>query len=299
MGAQSTCAGSRRPKRRDQGKRLLESLLNGVNHPLVVVKGGGDLASGVAHRLHQVGFSVLILELARPLTVRRTVAFASAMLEGQIVVEGVCARRVLDLGSASQCMSRGEIAVMDDARAGVVAEARPAALVDAIMAKANIGTRITDAPIVVGLGPGFTAGDDVHAVVETNRGHHLGRVYYQGGAEADTDEPSSVQGYTHERVLRAPAEGEFHSACEIGQMVATGTVVGRVDGQPVLAAIGGVVRGLIASGTIVRAGWKIGDIDPRCDVEHCFTISDKSRAVAGGVLEAILHCAQRRPKAPA
>ncbi len=256
---------------------------------LVVIKGGGDLASGVAHRLHQAGFSILITELARPLVVRRTVAFGTAVLEGQIEVEGVCARLASHLADAQRCMANGEIVVMVDPCSHAIREAQPTGVVDARMAKTNLGTTIDEAPIVVALGPGFTAGVDVHAVVETNRGHNLGRVYYCGSAEPDTDVPAPVKGFTHSRVLRAPIDGEFCSQVNIGEMVPAQTVVGHVGAVPVVAAIAGVVRGLIASGTPVAAGLKIGDIDPSGKLEHCYTISDKSRAIGGGVLEAILH----------
>jgi xanthine dehydrogenase accessory factor len=263
-----------------------------MDRPLVIIKGGGDLATGVAHRLFQSGFSILITELARPLVVRRTVAFATAVLNGAVDVEGVRAQCSNSVDDAPALFARGEIAVIVDPEAHSILDLRPACVVDAIMAKANLGTRIGDAPVVIALGPGFEAGRDAHAIVETNRGHNLGRVYYQGKAEADTDAPASVQGYTSERVLRAPVSGEFHALGEIGLLVKSGAVLGTVESIPVVAEIDGVVRGLIAAGTYVPAGLKIGDIDPGGDRTRCFTISDKSRAIAGGVLEALLHLRQ-------
>lgn len=256
---------------------------------IVVIKGGGDLASGVAHRLHRAGFRLLITELERPLVVRRTVAFASAILQDEIEIEGVRARRVGDWREADAAWARGEIAVIVDPCAHSVRELKPLCVVDAIMAKKNLGTHLADAPIVIALGPGFTAGVDCHAVIETNRGHKLGRVYYAGSAESDTDEPAPVQGITHARVLRAPMDGEFRGNTIIASLVMAGQVVGWVNAALVMSQIAGVVRGLVADGTPVRAGMKIGDIDPSGKAEHCFTISDKSRAVGGGVLEAILH----------
>ncbi|MFQ6058650.1 MAG: selenium-dependent molybdenum cofactor biosynthesis protein YqeB [Anaerolineae bacterium] len=255
---------------------------------VVVVKGGGDLATGVAHRLHRAGFRVVITELAQPRVIRRTVAFASAIYEGQVTVEGVVARQA-SLGEVVGLLQEGVIPVLIDPAAEAVKVLRPLAVVDAIMAKRNTGTRMSDAPIVVGLGPGFTAGLDVHAVVETQRGHDLGRVILKGSAAPDTGVPGAVGGVTTERVLRAPCDGTFRSQRAIGQRVEQGDVVADVDGVPVVARVGGVLRGLLADGLTVREGMKIGDVDPRGVVEHCFTISDKARAVGGGVLEAILY----------
>ncbi|MBI5876987.1 MAG: EF2563 family selenium-dependent molybdenum hydroxylase system protein [Chloroflexi bacterium] len=255
----------------------------------VVVRGGGDLASGVAHRLHRAGCRVAITELPQPLVVRRTVAFASAVRDGMIEIEGVRARRVADAAAASPVMDHGEIAVIVDPAGELAHRLGARAVVDAIMAKTNTGTRIGDAPVVIALGPGFTAGTDCHAVVETKRGHNLGRVYYAGSAESDTHEPNAVDGVSHRRVLRAPCDGEFVAATEIGQIVAEGAVVGHVAGDPIVSGTRGCVRGLIADGTPVSAGLKVGDIDPRANRAHCYTISDKSRAIGGGALEALLH----------
>lgn len=254
----------------------------------VVVRGGGDLASGVAHRLHRAGCRVAITELPQPLVVRRTVAFASVVRDGMIEIEGVRARRVA-AAAAATVMDNGEIAVIVDPAGEVARRLGARAVVDAIMAKTNTGTRIGDAPVVIALGPGFTAGTDCHAVVETNRGHNLGRVYYAGSAESDTHEPNAVDGVSHRRVLRAPRDGVFVAAAEIGQIVAEGAVVGHVAGEPIVSGIRGCVRGLIADGTPVSAGLKVGDIDPRAKRAHCYSISDKSRAVGGGALEALLH----------
>jgi len=260
-----------------------------LDSPTVLIKGGGDLASGVAHRLHQAGFLLLITELPQPLVVRRTVAFASAVMQGKVVVEGVRAHRISAVGEAPAIWARNEIAVLVDPRAEAVSIIKPLSVVDAILAKTNTGTHLTDAPVVVALGPGFIAGVDAHAVVETNRGHNLGRVYYSGGAELDSGRPAPVYGVSYDRVLRAPAAGAFSGAVEIGAPVAAGTLVGYVGAEPVRAAVRGVIRGLIADGTVVGAGLKIGDVEPGGAPAHGFTISDKSRAIGGGVLEAILH----------
>jgi xanthine dehydrogenase accessory factor len=258
----------------------------------VVVKGGGDLGTGVAWRLHRCGFRVLVTETAQPTVIRRAVAFASAVYDDAITVDGVTARLVADEDAVLEAWESGEVPVMVDPRAVVVERLRPEALVDAIMAKRNLGTDAQDAPIVVALGPGFTAGRDCHAVVETNRGHDLGRVILEGSAEPNTGVPGTVGGESARRVLRAPRPGVFRSARAIGDRVEEGEPVARVDGEPVRARLSGVVRGLLQDGLAVREGMKVGDVDPRGVVSHCFTISDKALSIAGGVVEAILYLRQ-------
>jgi xanthine dehydrogenase accessory factor len=254
---------------------------------LVVIKGAGDLATGVAHRLFRSGFAVVMTELPQPTVIRRPVAFAAAVFTGRTTVEGVTAVRT-EPAEAIAVAGRGLVAVVIDPQGAVVAALRPWAVVDAILAKRNTGTRLSDAPVVVGLGPGFAAGRDVGYVVETARGHYLGRVIEQGEALPDTGVPGVIGGYGSERVLRSPIDGTFRATRAIGDTVAAGEAVGHVDGLAVPAAIGGVLRGLIHDGLAVAAGQKIGDIDPRGRREYCFTISDKARAVGGGVLEALL-----------
>ena len=260
----------------------------------VVIKGAGDLATGVAYRLFQSGFTVVMTEIERPTVVRRTVSFAEAVFEGATTVEGVSARRVATPEEGLGVARMHEIAVLVDPVAHVVQRLHPAIVVDAIIAKRNTGTRITDAPIVIGLGPGFRAGRDVHAVIETNRGHRLGRVILDGEAEPDTGVPASVDGRGAERVLRAPADGTFIAACSIGDAVAQDEVLGYVGDSPVLSPFPGCLRGIIRTGVTVHRGMKIGDVDPRATRQHCFTISDKALAIAGGVLEASFHLLERR-----
>ncbi|MEP0764423.1 MAG: EF2563 family selenium-dependent molybdenum hydroxylase system protein [Chloroflexota bacterium] len=261
----------------------------------VIVRGGGDLASGVVYRLVKAGFPVLVIELERPLAIRRAVAFASAVFEGRVTVEGLTARRVAHPGEIAQVQAAGEVPVLVDPGGASIGALRPTVVVDARLAKRNLGTAQSDAPLVIGLGPGFTAGDDCHAVIETNRGHFLGRVLWQGAAEPDTGRPGSVEGRTLDRVLRAPCAGTVVSLAAIGDAVRAGDVLATVSGQEVRAPFDGVLRGLIHPSVPVTAGLKIGDVDPRGTREHCFTISEKALAIGGGVLEAILSAPQLVP----
>jgi xanthine dehydrogenase accessory factor len=254
--------------------------------PLAVIKGAGDLATGVALRLHRAGFLVVMTEIAQPTPVRRTVAFAEAVYDGSSVVEGVECLLAGEPAEALAVVGTGRVAVLVDPEGTVVPALRPPLLVDAIIAKRNVGTAISDAPAVVALGPGFTAGVDCHAVVETMRGHTLGRVLYEGEAIPNTGIPGEIGGKGAERVIRAPRAGVFEAVRNIGDYVAAGEPVGYVDGEPVRANIEGVLRGLLRSGLAVTPGFKTGDVDPRAEREHCFTASDKALAVGGGVLEA-------------
>lgn len=254
--------------------------------PLALIKGAGDLASGVALRLLRAGFSVVMTEIARPTTVRRTVAFSEAVYDGRATVEGVEGIRADTPDQALRATASGRIPVIVDPSADSVPSLRPLLLVDAVLAKRNLGTTVTDAPAVVALGPGFVAGRDAHAVVETMRGHTLGRVITQGAALPNTGVPGEVGGHAAERVLRAPAAGVFRGVLRIGDQVRAGDVAGHVDDRPVPSRLDGVVRGLLHDGLEVTEGFKLGDVDPRAERAHCFTVSDKALAIAGGVLEA-------------
>jgi xanthine dehydrogenase accessory factor len=254
----------------------------------VLVRGGGDLASGVAWRLHQSGFRVVITEIPEPLSVRRKVAFCEAVYEGRCAVEGVQAVLVKGPEEVARVWNQGFIPVLVDPDATCRHSIKPDVIVDAILAKKNLGTSTKDAPLVVALGPGFEAGKDAHFVVETQRGHNLGRLLASGTAAPNTGVPGAVQGITLDRLLRAPASGPWRNIVDIGDMVKKGDAVGTVHGETLYAAIDGVLRGLIRPGITVSKGLKIGDIDPRGKREFCFTISEKALAIAGGVLEGIL-----------
>lgn len=246
------------------------------------------MATGVAHRLARSGFQVLLTETARPLAVRRAASFCEAVYEGSMTVEGMTARLVENLDLAPALWERGQLPLMIEPDPTNLTAFTPWVLVDAIMAKSNTGTRRDMAPLTIGLGPGFTAGHDVHLVVETNRGHNLGRVIHEGQAEADTGVPGVIAGFSGERVLRAPVDGQLTALASLGEMVEAGRVVARVGGQEVKVSIGGMMRGLVRDGTPVTTGLKIGDVDPRGRLEYLRTISEKARAIGGGVLEGIL-----------
>lgn len=257
-----------------------------ISGGLVVVRGAGDLATGCIVRLVRAGFRVVALESARPSAIRRTVSLSEAMYDGEACVEGV---RALRLEAPPGQWAPGDpVALLLDPECRSLERLKPLALVDAIIAKRNLGTRLDLAPLVVALGPGFTAGVDAHAVVETNRGHDLGRVLLEGQAEPNTGVPGLIAGFGAERVIHAPRAGRIENLCAIGDPVGEGDPVLLVGGETVTAPIAGVVRGLIRPGFEAKAGLKVADIDPRCRPGHCTTISDKARAIAGGVLEALL-----------
>jgi xanthine dehydrogenase accessory factor len=260
----------------------------------VVVRGGGEMASGAARLLFLAGFPVVVLERAEPLAVRRLVAFAEAVFAGEATVDGV---RALRVPAEQLTPTREHVSVAVDPDGAVIARLRPEVLVDARMLKREEDTARAQAPLVIGIGPGFVAGQDVHAVVETQRGPDLGRVLWSGSAEPDSARPAAVLGFAEKRVVRASRAGTFHAQARIGDIVIPRQVLGFVDTDPVQATIPGLVRGLIADGVRVAQGTKIGDIDPRGPTVDPGRISDKARAVAAGVLEAVLVARQRRATA--
>ena len=260
---------------------------------LIIVRGGGDLATGTIYKLKKSGFPVLILEVAKPSAIRRNVAFCEAVYQGVQTVEDMTCYFAESSEQAEALLREGKLAVLVDPMGESISRLKPLAVVDAILAKKNLGTNRDMAPITVALGPGFTAGVDVDAVVETKRGHHLGRVLWSGSAAANTGIPGIIGGFGKERVIHCPAKGILRNVKHITDTVSKGEIIALVETEngaiPVKATLDGILRGLIRDGYPVSVGFKMADIDPRADEYHnCFTISDKARCIAGGVLEAIL-----------
>lgn len=255
---------------------------------LVLIRGAGDLATGIALRLFRSHLCVVMTDLPQPTAIRRTVCFSQAILYGSYQVEDVTAELAASMEDVRCILAEGCIPVLADPKAECRAWLKPDVVVDAILAKKNLGTQITDAPLVIGVGPGFCAGRDCHAVIETMRGHTLGRVIRSGEPIPNTNIPGLIGGFAGERVLRAPSDGIFVQKLEIGASVRTGDIAGTVNGVPMLCQIDGMLRGILPDGTPVTRGMKSGDVDPRGKREYCDLVSDKALAIGGGVLEAIL-----------
>ena len=259
---------------------------------IIVVRGGGDLATGVIHRLWSAGFRVLVLEAAHPAAIRRQVSLCEAVYQGSATVEGLTARLIRDVSEMEAVWTNGEVPLLVDPDGGCLEAVKPAVVVDAIIAKVNLGTHRGMAPATIALGPGFVAGVDVDAVIETSRGHKLGRVITAGAAKPNTGIPGIIGGYGKERVMHSPAEGVLRNVHAIGDIVEAGTEIAYIETEggkvPVLATISGIIRGLIRDGYPVTVGFKIADIDPRREeLENCWLISDKARCIAGSVLEQV------------
>ena len=261
---------------------------------LVIVRGGGDLATGTIHRLWSAGLRVLVLEAEHPAAIRRQVSLCEAVYEGETTVEGLHAVKINMLDEADAVWSAGDVPVLVDPKGACISRAKPAVLVDAILAKKNLGTTRDMAPLTIALGPGFTAGQDVDVVVETKRGHKLGRIIREGSAIPNTGVPGIIGGYGAERVIHAQAAGTFENLHAIGDIVEAGEAIAQIrtpDGQllPVMTQITGILRGLLRSGYPVTPGFKVADVDPRkSELENCFLISDKARCIAGSVLELVI-----------
>lgn len=295
---------------------------------LIICRGAGDLATGIIHRLHRAGHRVIALETDYPAAIRRQVSFCEAVYDGSAAVEGVTARLVpaltdaetdtetysgendtpaahivsekWDSSAIEAVLEAGEVPLLIDPKGESIALLKPDVVVDAIIAKKNLGTTIDMAPLVIGVGPGFTAGQDVHLVIESMRGHNLARIITDGMAQPNTGVPGNIAGFTSERVIHAPAAGYIHDVRKIGDIVQKGDEIARIypdkesydnalsEYVPVNATITGIIRGLIREGYYFRKGFKIADIDPReSEITNCFTISDKARSIAGSVLEAV------------
>lgn len=260
---------------------------------LIIVRGGGDLATGTIYKLKKSGFQVLILEVQNPSAIRRNVAFCEAVYQGTQTVEDMTCYLVESVEQAEQFINEGKLCVLVDPMGESIARLKPLAVIDAILAKKNLGTNRNMAPITLALGPGFTAGEDVDAVIETKRGHNLGRVLWEGAAAPNTGIPGIIGGYGKERVIHCPAKGILRNVKKITDTVSRGEVIAVVETEEgnvsVKATLDGILRGLIRDGYPVHVGFKMADIDPRAEeYENCFTISDKARCIAGGVLEALL-----------
>ena len=255
----------------------------------LIVRGGGDLASGVIHRLYRSGYHVLILEGRKPSAIRRRVAFCEAVYDGEAAVEGVVSQLISDMASCEEVWKAGKIPIMTDESGEAIKKMKPDAVIDAILAKKNLGTTKDMAPLTIGLGPGFEAGKDVDYVVETQRGHNLGRIITKGPAAPNTGIPGIIAGYGKERVIHSPAAGVIHNLSQIADLVEKDQVIAMVGETPVYASLTGVLRGIIKEGYEVPEGMKIADIDPRKEQKkNCDTISDKARCIAGSVLEILL-----------
>ncbi len=259
-----------------------------LNALTILIKGGGEVGSAIAHRLVRSGFRVCLTETRFPLAVHRGTTYCEAVYDGEKEVEGIIAKLVFSPEQIYETLAQNKIPIIVDPEAQIKSLLNPHVLVDAIMAKRNTGTKITDAPVVIGLGPGFLVSRDVHAIIETNHSEDLGKVITQGEAERDTRVPVSIGGFTFERVLNAPVDGQFVSLKNIGDNVSQGDTVALVAVEPIEAKISGIVRGLLRSNTEIREGAKVGEIDPVNSPEICYKIRAKMRAIAGGVLEAIL-----------
>lgn len=265
--------------------------------PLILVRGGGDLATGVIHRLHSAGFPVLVLEIPQPAAIRRQVSVSEAVYQGTATVEGMTARLIPDLSHLSQTLEAGEVPLLIDPEGACIPRLKPSVVVDAILAKRNLGTRRDMAPLTIALGPGFTAGEDVDFVIETMRGHNLGRILTEGPAQPNTGVPGLVGGVSGERVIHAEHTGVLRGRRVIGDLVEQGEPIAVISNEagefPVPASISGLLRGLIRDGFPVTKGLKIADIDPRTgEQKNCFTISDKARCIAGSVLELVCRYAR-------
>lgn len=260
---------------------------------LIIVRGGGDLATGTIHRLWSAGLRVLVLEAEHPAAIRRQVSLCEAVYEGETTVEGLRAVHIASLAEAETVWASGAVPVLVDPKGESIAAAKPAVVVDAILAKRNLGTTRDMAPLTIALGPGFVAGQDVDVVVETKRGHKLGRIIRSGSAAPNSGVPGIIGGYGAERVIHAPAAGVFRDVHAIADLVDAGETIANIETEdgtlvPVTTQISGILRGLLRDGYPVPKGFKVADVDPRqSELENCFLISDKARCIAGSVLELV------------
>ena len=265
-----------------------------MNKNLVIVRGGGDVATGTIQKLKRVGFDVLVLEIERPTCIRGNVAVAQAIFEGEIQIEDIEAIYCKDRSQIEKAFAEDKIAVTIDPKGRFIEEMEPICVIDGILAKKNLGTKKDMAPITIGLGPGFIAGEDVDLVIETNRGHDLGRLIFEGPAAPNTGNPGNINGFTTERILRSTGDGRLHILKDLGSVVKKGEAVATVSGEEIYAGLDGMIRGMINEGSQVTKGMKVGDVDPRVIPRNVGTISDKARLIGGGSLEGLLIMKRRK-----
>lgn len=267
---------------------MITSTYNDIRSTKILIRGAGDLASGIAHRLCRSGFRVCLIDTDTPMAVRRMVSFSEAIYDGEKTIEDITAVHISQPEEILPVWEKGQIPLLIDPTNKTRHFLKPHVLIDAIIAKRNLGTDKSNAPLVIGMGPGFNAGADVHVVIETNRGHNLGQLIFEGSAEHNTGVPGTIGGFNIERVLRAPCAGIFKSKKDIGEQVAKEELIAQVSGVPILSKIDGIIRGMLRDNTPVTNGMKVGDVDPRGDIRLCPTISDKARSLGGAAIEAIL-----------
>lgn len=264
---------------------------------IIIVRGGGDIASGTINRLHNMGFRVLVLEISKPNFIRRKVCYGEAVYEGEFSLEGTVSKLACSLEEIHSIWEEKKIPVYIDPEMKILEKLSPDVIIDGILAKKNLGMSKELAPVTIGLGPGFEAGKNVHAVIETNRGHNLGRIIYEGKAAENTGIPGIIQGYGKERVIYASAEGILKTVHDIGDVVQKDEIIAYIGTEPVKASLTGLIRGMIREGSFVKKGLKISDIDPREDqLENCYTISDKARTISGGAVEAVFFLLNKNNK---
>lgn len=264
---------------------------------IIIVRGGGDIASGTINRLHNMGFRVLVLEISKPNFIRRKVCYGEAVYEGEFSLEGTVSKLACSLEEIYSIWEEKKIPVYIDPEMKILEKLSPDVIIDGILAKKNLGMSKELAPVTIGLGPGFEAGKNVHAVIETNRGHNLGRIIYEGKAAENTSIPGIIQGYGKERVIYASAEGILKTVHDIGDVVQKDEIIAYIGTEPVKASLTGLIRGMIRGGSFVKKGLKISDIDPREDqLENCYTISDKARTISGGAVEAVFFLLNKNNK---
>lgn len=264
---------------------------------IIIVRGGGDIASGTINRLHNIGFRVLVLEISKPNFIRRKVCYGEAVYEGEFSLEGTVSKLACSLEEIYSIWEEKKIPVYIDPEMKILEKLSPDVIIDGILAKKNLGMSKELAPVTIGLGPGFEAGKNVHAVIETNRGHNLGRIIYEGKAAENTGIPGIIQGYGKERVIYASAEGILKTVHDIGDVVQKDEIIAYIGTEPVKASLTGLIRGMIRGGSFVKKGLKISDIDPREDqLENCYTISDKARTISGGAAEAVFFLLNKNNK---